>query len=189
MSYSVTETTLRRAFGTPTSYGTVASPATGQISAQEIGAEGSYRGIRLSLTNVPIAITNANEFGSADLWTFVAGSLDISNACVDLTVQASAGIPQTTSALAMSLGTAATADTTLSGAEANAVASTTLAALVAGAGTFRAGANTSVSRIGGITAQTLRLNAALTGNVMTADATLTVSGTIDVYFTLARAFA
>lgn len=189
MSWSSSETTLRRAFGSPTSYGTVVAPASGQISAQEIGAEGSYRGLRLNFSNVVVPITNANEFASIDVWTFVAGSLDITNASSDIAIQASAGVPQTTTALSFSVGTAATADVTLNGAEANVIASTALAALVLGAGTFRAGANTTVARIGGTTAQTLRINMALAGNVMTADANITLNGTLDVYFTLARAFA
>lgn len=190
MSYSATETTLRRAFGTPTSYGTVVAPATGQISAQEIGAEGSYRGIRLSLSNVQVNITNSAGAGFAtlDLWTFVAGSLVVQNASTDVSLVAAAGIPATSANVVASLGTAATADTTLNGAEAAFVASTAIPALVASTGLFRAGVNTTAANTGGVVAQTLRLNVAVTSG-MTSNSSVTLNGTIDVYFTLARAFA
>jgi hypothetical protein len=192
MSWSPTELTMRTGPQRPQSFGTVTQPATGRIDVVEIGARTGYRQLEITLTNVPVAITQASTagFGSVNLWTFVAGSLVVTNACLRIPaggLTAAAGISATSNAIVVSLGTAATADATLNSTEASIIASSTVATLAASTtSAATAAAFNALTVVNGMAAgPNLVLNFGIGSGVSSASS-LTVSGKVTVCFHIAE---
>ena len=94
----------------------------------DTGQGGPYRQTVLNLTNVSLAITDDGPAGhfSQKLFDFPDGAIVISGALVDLTLTATAGGNNT-----ISLGSAATADATLSGTEVDICAASSASSTVA----------------------------------------------------------
>lgn len=192
MSYSATETTMRPGPQRPQSFGTVTQPATGRIDVTEIGARSGYRQLEITLTNVPVTITQATTagFGSVNLWTFVTGSLVVANACLRIAaggLTAAAGITNNNSSIVVSLGTAATADATLSSTEATIIASTAVATLASSTtNAATAAAFNALTVVNGMSAApVLVLNFGI-GSGVSSNSSLTVSGKVTVYFSIAE---
>ncbi len=158
---------------------------------------GAFRQIKLTLTNVPISVTDASAFGSVKLltlpegWAFVQGC--VANDLAFTTTSALATTLNTGSTVQFGLGTAAASATTLD---------TTMINLAPGTGqtvpTFTSSTTVNVAGTavdtatlavpaqynGSGTAMPVYLNLAVgTGTDIDGNATLTVSGTI--YLTVA----
>lgn len=123
--------------------------------------------------------TTAGNQGTLDIYDFPAGNIVILGAVVALTLTKGSGGLTSTAAAVASLGSAVvgTGDATLTGTEADIVAST-VATLVAGVGVFNA-QNTTVPVFDGTNTNTkVNLNIAVPDAGSTANDTITVSGTV-----------
>jgi hypothetical protein len=160
---------------------TVTQPASGRIDAFRQGDPYSPTvGIRLRLTDVPVTLTNANEYGSVAVLNLAAatGALHfIGPATADLDVVCTGGISATANNLTVAIGTAAASNVSLTSTMVNVCALGTYAALVAGAGSQRIYSTANLTVQG--SAVQLFLNYALTGGTsISSDGLVTVSGEI-----------
>lgn len=140
----------------------------------------------LTLASTPVTITKVSSdgYGALKIYDFPAGMIQGVNArIVSLALTAASGIGATAT-VSGSLGTAATANSTLSGAEVDMVPSTDVT-LSSSAGTLNA-EMTATEKAAAVfeydgTAKDLYLNFALSADVTT-NSTITCSGTIIVDF-------
>lgn len=167
---------------------------TGGISVSEAGGDGPIRQTVITLTNVPMAISNTTSGGGVKVYDFPAGYIAILGATgnpVWTTTSAIAGTLNASKTGNWGLGTVVQANATLATTEINVLPGTgvTPIAMVSSAtinvaGTATAGAlsGTTVPRFDGTsTAVDLYLNLAFATDAdLDADATVTVSGTLTV---------
>lgn len=141
----------------------------------------SVRATVIPLTNVAVAMTDdavAGGHGNKLLYILPGGATQIQVAAVNIAIAADAGLVAN-AALVGSLGTTATAtdNATLTGTEANIIASTGCT-LAASAGTFNAVSGTVVPMDGRTTAVSVFLNFAVPDAGITGPAVLTVNGEV-----------
>lgn len=151
---------------------------------------GTLHHTRFTLVNVQMATVDATTSGaqgSVLLGTFPRGFIQVIGASSNITV-AGDGVNITTNAsIVMSVGTVAAAvDTTLTGTEANIIASTA-ASLTSNAGAFKGKAvstavNVDNSTTTNSTQMVARLNAVLSDVSSSANGVLTLNGTIDIFW-------
>lgn len=169
--------------GIPGTQATVAGVATQEMV-------GGLRQTVFTLTNVAVAVTDNGVNGGngpLKLYDFPVGLVQITGASTDLTMTADGGLTAT-SAVVASLGTAAAANTdaTLTSTEADIIPSTACT-LSSSAGTFK-GKSTSTQFAASVfdgtsTPKALYLNFATPDAGITANAVLTVNGTVRVTWT------
>lgn len=175
--------------------GTVNTPATGRITADECGV-GALRQTVLTLTNVPITITDALAYASVKLYDMPAGRLQFLDCVASLAFTTTSTIASTLNSgvtCSWGIGTAAASNVTLATTMMNLLpgsgesvksftSSTTINVASATVTGFLAAV--SAAQLGAIidgtsTDPDIYLNVSVpTGTDINADATLTVSGTI-----------
>lgn len=166
---------------TTTNIGTVAGAT---ISAVEYG-NGIYHRTVLTLTAFPLSIADTGAFGTGNLYTFPEGVVTFLGGFYNLAETTTSTLASTLNAsavLSTGVGTTATADNTVSGAEANIVAATnvTASATINVAGTAVVGVAPAPTTVNGsASALIARLNVGVTDDTqIDGDATSTWSGTV-----------
>lgn len=169
-----------------TTVGVGAASGTG-VTVAEYGNGAVHKTI-FTLTNLAVTVTDTGGAnggqGSQLLYTFPEGVTEILGASYNLTTSAAVGIGAT-AALVGSLGSAAAGvgDATLSGTEADMIASTT-GTLTASAGVLQLhGSIVTTAFDGHTSATTSYLNLAVPDAGISATAVVTVNGTITVVWT------
>lgn len=143
---------------------------------------------RLTLDALSVAMTDAGgaqSHGSSKIYDFPAGAIKMVGAIANLTLTAGTGGISDTFDGDGALGSvAAAADATLSGTEADVIASTATAQAVAGVGSLKMQSTASQEVVidGTTTPVDLYLNLLVDDADSTANDTLAVSGTIDLYW-------
>jgi len=160
---------------------------TGVTVLKEYGNAGTLHKTVLKLTNVVIATTDngaAGAQGSLKIYDFPLGHIAVMGCLCNLTTAKGAGGLTATAALVGSLGSVAAGagDATLTGTEADVVASMT-GTLTANAGVLRnTGSDLSAAFDGTVTALDLYLNLAAPDASSTAADTVTVNGTVTLFW-------
>lgn len=163
----------------PAGSGTVSGTG---VTVTETGNDGVHKST-FTLTNLSVTMTDAGAagcHGKQKIYTFPAGAIQFLGASYNLTTAAGAGGISDTAALIGALGslTVGTDNETLSGTEADLIASTT-GTLTAGAGTLAAYKGLIATPFDGTsTAMTAFLNLVVPNADSSASDTLTVNGTI-----------
>lgn len=176
MSFDVNELKYVHKTPLPATWGSPVTPANGRIECVPVGERTGARKLLVQISNVRLTVTNSSgaAFGSLDIWNFPVGNINITNFAARLNVLADgAGIPAT-QVIAFSVGTAATADTTLNGAEVN-VAPSTNATLAASTVNFTLAQTAAAWANGLTTAPVLRINFAIASG-LTGNGGLTLNG-------------
>lgn len=157
------------------------------VAVTEAGI-GAIHQTSLTLTAVSVTMTDATTAGSHGsilLYDFPAGAIHLLGATYDLTTLAGAGGIGDTAALVGSIGTVtmATDNATLTSTEADVIPSTA-GTLTGGAGTLKSQTTTALSTIldGTTTAKDAWLNLAVPDAGSSANDTVTVAGTVTVFW-------
>jgi len=141
-----------------------------------------------NFSNTPIPTTDSAGvagYGSKKLYDFLAGVIEIFGIVVNLTTQKQGAGIAASAAVVASIGSApAAADATLTGTEADMIASTVATLNASGAGTFKAKTGaTPIQFDGSTTPLDMYLNIAIPDAGSTANDALLVTGTIAVFWT------
>ena len=141
--------------------------------------------VTLTLTNALITVLDADDFGSLAIWTFPDRNLHVLNAEVNLSiVKDGVGFISTTD-LDIALGTAAASNTTLATTMLNVLpkqdANADALTVTVAASTFTAVGTAAGLAVPDAANNILYLNASAPTEI-SEDGTLTVTGTIDLYF-------
>lgn len=167
-------------------FGQVKAPASGSVKAKH-QAFGPFVLTTLTLDNVAQTVTNGTEHQGTQIYDFEQGRILVLGAIATLQQKTTSAIASTLNSGvtgAISVGTAASASTTLNGTAADIIPSTAFASstVINVAGSAVSGALASSAQFDGTaTAKDLYVNTAYaTTTDVDADATQTISGTIKI---------
>jgi len=165
---------------TPTGAVSTFTAGTGVAITSNVGGPGTT--LRLTLTNALVTVTNANNYGSLKILTWPNTNLAVLSARFNLTcVKDGTGLLATDTPH-VAVGSAAASNKTLATTMVDTVEQVTLAGTLSAAAQQN-GPHTAGNRyIAAGASNYLYLNAGVSANGGGVDGTLTVSGTVDIFF-------
>ena len=153
---------------------------TGVVAAYNAGA---LQRLRLTLSAVSIAVTNAHKYGGTQVWLWPNTNIIVLSARMNLTVTKDGVGILAADAPHIALGSATASNTTLATTMIDTIEQVTMAGSVLAELAQKNGPHTAGNRyIAAGASNALFLNAGTTGNTGAVDGSLLASGTIDVWF-------
>lgn len=143
---------------------------------------GSHQMLRLTLTNAVVSMTDALKYGSVRILTWPTTNLLLVNARFNLTAVKDGTGATAASTPALAVGSTAAASSTLATTAIDTIGITTLAATLSAAAQMNGPAALAQRFIAAGATNYLYLNGSNAGSLSGATGTLTVSGTVDCFF-------